>query len=540
MRKPLNAWFLILLPAILFWAGILYLRSTGNYFLTSVDPEYAYLFNGALFADLKLKISYILHPGTPLIILTAGVIRIVHAFRPGEDMLTDVIRNPELYIKAIIYTINLLSMGMLLLLGVFTYKKTRNIWLSVFLQLIPFAHSLALETMARVIPESLMLSLICLWIIQIISMFTHAEPVLNVKKHSLVMGILFGLSVALKLTLLPLILMPLIVLTGWRNKLRFVVVSLFSFSVFAFPVLLKYNMFYSWVKNIIIHTGSYGGGDRGILHWNEFFGHLKFQADKSPFLIISLSILLISLFIYITYKKPGIQKDKLKINLSVALILVVIFQFIITAKHYAFHYMLPAILLTLPMIVLSAGMMREIFPSALTLPRLKVIAAFLGLIVLVYIIPRTYSQTSLRTDRNKSIQESYIRYKVDRFSGPLIIGTSYYGCSAVEYALTFGIQESGKYSPYLYDKVNRIYPSIWLYFPWGKAFYAGNKTILPSAFLMPDKKYNLYIADYSIDRYQEIIKALKQNEDSLQFTITKVYVDSSAMQGLFVLQTEHE
>ena len=89
-------------------------------------------------ADPK-RISVTLdHPGTPLIVLIAMVMRVVHAFRGGEDMLTDLIRNPEIYLRATLYTIEVLSAAVLFLFGLFVYQKTRNIMLALFLQLIPF------------------------------------------------------------------------------------------------------------------------------------------------------------------------------------------------------------------------------------------------------------------------------------------------------------------------------------------------------------------------------------------------------------------
>ncbi len=535
MKKPLNTWFLFILPALLFLTGILFLHSSGTYFLSCVDPEYAYLFNGALFADLKLRIAYILHPGTPLIVLIALVIRVVHAFRPAEAMLADVISNPELYIQATIYTINLLSAGMLLLLGFITYRRTRNIRLALFLQLIPFVHSLGMETLARVIPESLMLSLLCLWIIQIINMYADKESMPHKKMQGLSLGILYGLSVALKLTLLPFAVVPLIILSGWKSRLTFILVSVLSFVVFAFPVFLKYNLFKKWVTNIIWHTGTYGTGDSGIWHWNEFLVHLKLLAGNSQFLIVSLGLLMTGLMAYSIPGKDGKRGDRLIFRLSVSMILVVALQFMITAKHFAYHYMLPAILLTVPMLLLSGNMLREKFPSLLSSVRLKAVMAVSGILILGIMIRGSYHQISRRLEKNKVLEASYNQFKKYRSSGPLIVSASYNGCPPVEYALTFGIQESGRYTHYLYEKVTRIYPSTILYFPWGKVFYAGHDEIAPSAFLKERTNYMLYIAEYSQKKLEEITGYLDQNDKGLHFTARNIYYIQSTNEALFEL-----
>ncbi len=533
-KKTLNAWWLVVFPALLFLTGMLYLYTTGDFFLKSVDPEYAYLFNGAVLADHKPDIFYVDHPGTPLIVLIAAVIRTIHVFTPGQDILTEVIKNPELYIKATIFIINLLGAILLYLLGLFTFKKTRNISLAVFLQLIPFVQTLGLETLARLTPESLMLTLICLWIILVISMNSGKKSRFSWIWYGLASGILTGLCVAVKLTLIPFVVIPLIILSGWKDRLLFAFTSVISFFMFAFPILYKYEEFYYWVKNIVTHTGIYGTGDRGVVHWNEFFAHLKLQLVNSPYLLVSLIILIVSLILYLFVRKEGIRREPLKIKLAIAAILVVIFNYLITAKHFAFHYMLPSILLTVPVIVLAGSMLGQIFPPLYQ--RLKTGIIILGILILVNIIPRSYRQLSLREDRRKILKESWWMYKEHRSQGPLIICPSYYGCSAVEYALTFGIHMSGKYGPYIFEKMNRIYPSTYLYFPWGKVFYAGRNEISPSVFLREGTSYMLYIAEYSKEKLDEITGLINQNEKGMHWIAVKVYQIESSNEALFQLQ----
>ena len=538
--KSLKVSFLIIIPLFFFLSGILYQHSTGIYFLKSVDPEYAYLFNGAIMADLKPDIYYVDHPGTPLVVLIAVVIRVVHAFRGGEDMLTDFVKNPEIYLRAALYTIEVLSAAVIFLLGLFVYKKTRNIVLALFLQLIPFAHYLGLETQARLIPESMMVIVISFWVMLIIRMNYDKEIGIHTQRYSLALGVLFGFSLALKLTLLPFVIIPLVILSGVKSRLWFAATAAVSFFVFAFPILFKYHTFYTWVKNILTHTGSYGGGDKGIAHWNEFAEHLRLQIANTPYLMISLVFLAIVLILYFSMRKREIQHDNLKAALAVAAILVTVFQYLITAKHFASHYMLPSILLTIPMIVLAGSILMQLFPTLYEPLRLNAIIGILGIYLLFHIIPTVNQYLSLREGRRKNLVESYLKFKENRSHGPLIISVSYYGCSAVEYAITFGLQVCGKYSPYLYEKVNKIYPSTYMYYPWSKSFYAGSSEIPPSAFLQAGTDYMLYIADYSAPKLDEITSVLNQNNTNMHWTAKKIYQIESTNEALFQLQAGKE
>ena len=540
MSKPLQVLFLIIFPILLFIAGVCYQHSTGIYFLTSVDPEYAYLFNGALMADLKPDISYIDHPGTPLVVLIAAVMRIVHLFRGREDMLTDFVNNPEIYLRATLYTIEILSAVVVFVLGLFVYKKTRNIMLALFLQLIPFVHYLGLETQARLIPESLMVILISFWIMLVFHMNKDKEIGIHAQRYGLAFGVLCGFSLALKLSLLPFVIIPLIILSGWKSRLWFIGTTIISFFVFAFPILFRFHTFYTWVKNIIIHTGSYGGGDKGIFHWNEFIQHLSLQLANTPYLKISVIFLTLVLILYLVIRKKGNPRDPLKARLAVAAILAVVLQYIITSKQFAPHYMLPSILLTIPMVVLAGSILMQMFPSLFESLRIKAIIGILGIYLLVHILPILNQYLSLREDRRKNVEESYLKFKQFRSHGPLIVSASYYGCSAVEYALTFGLHVSGKYGPYLYEKVKKIYPSTYLYFPWSKSFYAGNSEIPPSAFLQADTDYMLYIADYSAEKLDDITGVLNKNDINVHWTAKKIYLIESTNEALFQLQAGKE
>jgi hypothetical protein len=534
--KSLIVSFLLIIPLFFFLSGICYQHSTGIYFLKTVDPEYAYLFSGAVMADLKPDIYYVDHPGTPLVVIIAVVMRVVHAFRGGEDMLTDFMKNPELYLRAALYTIEVLSATVIFLLGLFVYKKTRNIILALFLQLIPFAHYLALETQARLIPESMMVIVISFWVMLIIRMNQDKETGIHPKWYGIAFGILFGFSLALKLTLLPLVLIPLIVLSGLKSRLWFSATAVISFFVFAFPILFKYHTFYMWVKNIITHTGAYGSGDKGIVHWNEFIEHLRQQIANTPYLLISFLFLAIVLVIYFAVRKQGTRRDPLKASLAVAAILVTVFQYLITAKHFAFHYMLPSILLTLPMVVLAGSILVKLFPALFEPLRLNAIIGLLGIYLLVHIIPTVNQYLSLREARRKTQEESYMKFIENRPQGPLIVSASYYGCSAVEYALTFGIQECGNYSPYMLEKMNKVYPSTYLYYPWAKTFYAGRSGILPSSFLKAGTDYMLYIADYSNEKLDEITGLLNQTDKNMHWNAKKIYLMESTNEALFHLQ----
>ena len=423
---------LIVLPVALFVTGILYLEHMGWFFLKGVDPEYAYLFNGLLLADGKPDVDYVYHPGTPMLCVIAAVIRALHLFRPG-DLIPDVMANPEVYIRTTIYFVNLLGSIMLFFLGFYAYRKIRHLATALVLQLVPFVHNLALEPLSRLIPESLMLSITCMWLMMLVRIATDPEQARNGKKYSLILGILTGLSVADKLTLIPYVVIPLFLLHGLKQKARFAGTAMLSFVVFAFPVLYKGIYFYHWVTNIITHTGRYGSGDKGLVQWGEFSNNLTLLIHNTPWLIVSWALLIAALVIRGIGTRNRESRESWKSRISVALIILVILQFIFSAKQFAYHYMLPAILLTIPMILLAFSLFQDVFPMAKPWVHNAVMSVLMVLVV-VHIVPRMNGQLKYMAADRKNRTEQYQKYTESRQEGPMIISATYYGCAAIEYA----------------------------------------------------------------------------------------------------------
>jgi hypothetical protein len=525
-----------ILPIAMILAGLLYTDIIGPYFVRCVDPEFAYLTNGLLIADLKLHIGFFSHPGTPVQCVAAGIIRIVHLFRPGHSMVQDVLLNPELYIRAIVLAVSLFNAVALFLLGFFAYKITQNLILALFIQLTPFTHGLTLSVMGRLMPEPLMNILVCGWIILMLRLIFLDSDKLNFRRYAILFGLLFGISLADKLTFLPFILIPIIVLSGWKNKLIFILSSAGFFFLFAFPVTLKLPQFYDWVKTIFIHTGNYGSGDRGIINWNEFTGHLRLQLASTGLLKwVFLVLVLMSIF-YLIIKRKSATFDPRKLRAGIALILVIGFEYLLTSKHFAFHYMIPAILLTAFAILLILLFLKDLFPGVMRPVVFNGILVVSGFFILFLTTYRFLAGARQVQQIVKPVRASYSKVGPLLHSSPKILSVSYYGCDAVEYALTFGIHESGRYSQFLTDNLKELYPSTVLYFPWSKVFYEGIKETKPSDFIKPGIDYTLYIAEYTKQRLDEIMEQLTNNPDNYNYIINPVYVDSVKQKGVFTVK----
>jgi hypothetical protein len=541
IKKPLYGksnrllWLLVILPIVLLAASFLFIFGIGLCFLKSVDPEYAYLFNGLMLAQGHPDIQYTDHPGIPLQMAVAIVSRVVHLFRPGQSLVNDILLNPETYIRATLYTVSCINAIAVFLLGLYTYRFSYNLTAAIFLQLTPFSHLLVMESIGRLVPELLMCSLVCGWLMVLVKLFFSEKEERNYNSYSIVFAILIGLSLADKLTFLPYVLLPLIILPTWKLRLRYMILSLFSFMVFAFPVVLNYKAFFRWIANIFIHTGPYGAGEKGVIDWNLFIDRIIILGTQRFLLFAGITLLIITLY-YIIIRRKQERSVNITINIALAILTILLLQYIMTAKQFAYYYMMPSLLLIVFMIFISVYLLKELFPGLEKRKIPELLMGLAGLLLVINITTKTAKDLK-NIYKAKAIKEEAYQEIVPLLSStPKIIGASYYGCSAVEYALTFGIHVSGRHGNYLTEHVKELYPSTYIYFPWEKVFYEGNKEILPSSFIHPSTTYTLYIADYSVDKLNDIVAKIKTDTINYNYAVDEVFQSQATAEAVFSLK----
>jgi hypothetical protein len=258
---------------------------------------------------------------------------------------------------------------------------------------------------------------------------------------------------------------------------------------------------------MLTHTGSYGGGEAGFARWNEFTEHLSLLVNYTPYLLWSAIALTLSTLLYLATRKQ-LTANTQQVKLNLALVALVIMQYFMASKQFAYHYMIPSILLTPFIVILTAKTLQLVFPAI----KEKVISVFMvvaGLLLILNIAPKMNSQLRYMQAVTKTKTDAWRQLAPALQNSPKIISPSYYGCSAIEYALTYGLHVSGKHGNFLFEHIKKHYPSTYLYFPWGKVFYEGNREIDPALFIQPSLTYTVYIAEYSRDRLNEVITAIQ-------------------------------
>jgi len=501
IKKKLNIIIFSILPITLIVIGILLRKGLGYSFLCSIDPEYSYLFNGLNLANLNFPF-HVDHPGTPLQILCAIVIRVVHLFHNNNlSFDADLFSNPEFYISAILYTILLLDAIALFVMAYIIFKKTNNLALSVFFQLTPFISHSILLNLNRIMVEQMFVTTVIVLILTII-LYTRNENRSDklIDKYLIIFSIIIGYGMAIKITFSPLFLIPFIILPGLKKKALYFLFTLASFSLFAFPIFNRWVFYRDWVTNLITHNGPYGSGAETFISPRTYISNLNIILHSDILLsIIYVSIILGCILYNFNFLKIKKKKD-LKYKCLVGVSLVIILMIALVSKQFNYFYLTPAFLL------LSFGLylLISIYSRQFRFIRKKIIVIPLFIIFLILIsfndTIKIYTEYLFDHGRSKPYFSTLNRIDKDFKNKPTLIISNEYGSSYKEYGLFFGKSWSGpKMSVFYSPELIKLYPNIYFYHTWNNIF---NSWINSFSYIELLKKYQTVIL-YTGYRVQE-------------------------------------
>ncbi len=149
-----------------------------------------------------------------------------------------------------------------------------------------------------------------------------------------VFGILAGVAIATKITALPLLIVPFILLPG-RRKLDFLIIAGLSFVGATLPIFNQYRQFLGWLFRLSTHTSDYGAGERGLIDPARFVRQLLSYANQEKLFcgILLVSALAIGWWWLSIRRLP--RKDAVERAVPLGLMAVLYLAFESTCQRYA-------------------------------------------------------------------------------------------------------------------------------------------------------------------------------------------------------------
>ena len=294
---------LLLLPLAFLATGVYVRSASGPFWLgPNFDPDYVYLLSG-LRLVLGLPSWHVEHPGTPIQVLIAALIRLDG--RGGSVLSSDVLFHPEHYLNVTGLVLTFLVSGALFFTGLTALRFSNSVAVALLVQSGPFLSGrlLARDTY-RVNPEPALI-LASLLLLAVLFRDGTRETV-NGERSALMAGLVIGFGVACKFTFAPLLLIPVICLPGWRAKGLSVMAAAVAFVIATLPIVRLYPIAYAWIIGVITHRGAYGSGEPGFVRGATALIGARAVLGAAPVLMVGVCSGLAILISRLLRRKRGI------------------------------------------------------------------------------------------------------------------------------------------------------------------------------------------------------------------------------------------
>ncbi|MGB3019229.1 MAG: hypothetical protein WBC65_15595 [Ignavibacteria bacterium] len=512
---------LLIIPALFMLSGTMLKHAQGPYYLNFYDPTYVYLINSLNLAQMSgYGVGHFDHPGTTVQTAGAIIIKIFHSLRnSGDDIVADVLKNPEEYLILMNRIFGFINTLFLLLLGLFTLKVSGNIWYSLMIQLSPFSSIENFFGYIIVAPDNfLIFTSICMLGLLIYYLYNEEENSLSKQAIIVSFALVFAFGMATKISFFPLAVFPLLLIKGTRGKITFIVISMIAFLFFVLPAIGNYGEFANWVKDLFIRSGNYGEGDATIINPREFLEHLVMIFEKDTFFLITYAVTIATTFLSLTKRNfiktdPSMQRQfKLLIAVSITMTI----QILIVAKQYRQHYMIPAFMLSIFSLSLCASLLASFFNS------MKIIYGRIVIFVLIvgwgtYQVLFNYDLGSFQKNEAAKI-DKMLR---EDFEGRFVVST--FATAGKQPALAFGISYAGSQTDRYRAMLCELQQNHIFYNPWKKIFYSISNESIKDV-LLKEKKIIHQNWGYGI---HDFIKSVDDSCSVSNTSFTKIYTNGN-------------
>ncbi|MBK8554199.1 MAG: hypothetical protein IPL53_25385 [Ignavibacteria bacterium] len=474
MNNRIKFLLLLIIPVLVFLISISLKNYQGPYFTNyQSDPSYVYLISSLNLSQLSgYGVTHIDHPGTPVQVIGAFVIRIVYFFTGQENSLAqEVLFNPEKYLDAICYTIIFLNCFGLFILGVVAYNVYSNVIISLLLQSVPFTSVKIISLFTFVMTENFLFFVVCIFISALI-LFVNISNA-KIKKYSgyvILIGIISGLGISTKITFIPLIIIPLMLFRGIKYKLSFLLVTVLSFLFFVLPAISSANIdyFIRWISDLLIYSERYGKGAPTIIDQSSYLYNIKriFIAEWF-FGLAYFSVILSLMFCLITNFKNASVKIRIvftndnKYKLALGIFIAMTLQILIVAKHYGENYMFPSLAMSVFAVFISVSILKDSFGNTLSKRRTDFI--FIAVLLLIYVNGAISVYVYSNYLKVRTEEAGKLLNFVEKNSDNSIVTTSIHTNNRM-YPLFFCVSYAGSQRENYKSILNSEYPSANIFF----------------------------------------------------------------------------
>ncbi len=527
--KNYYKYLIYIIPALYLLLGLYFRQIFGDLSLRSVDPEYIHFISALCVSTGKFSQANIDQPASALHLLLAIVFRIVYFFREHNlPYFEDAISHSDLYLAVGNLVITVIIALSLLWAGKAVKSITNNIVYALAIQTSPFLLNIWYDLTGRIYAE--LLFIVPVFILQALLFREIYHQNENYKPRIFLYAFAVALGISLKMTFLPFLFLPLFLIKGIRDKLKYLFYTIIFFFLISLPVVFQFNKFRHWMFSIFVHSGTYEGGVKNIIDTSLFVKNFKTLVSSEHDLFYAFIFLILIILASVINKRS----KQVLIRIGLGLTLVFLGFIFIISKQYEVRYFVPALLFFPFLLVLNKEIIESFISS-------KTVNVVLGIIIVVVIGFKLKQEVPYM----RVVSESVGRQMAARMETRDVVNTlkkdSYkiivsqdYGCPFHEYAIMYSFSMGGKNWPDYKEKLNKLYPDTYQYFTWDNTLKYWGESFNPGKIIASGKPVYLYLQKDKKELYNRTIHKLFKNYKG--FTVKKKLIFENPQNGEAILQ----
>lgn len=350
---------LLVLPA-LFTVVLFIMRGNSLPFwqVFNLDPDYYYLLNGLMVVEMKAPTD-IGHPGTPVQVFIALVMRLMHLGQPTGAVVEAVLDAPERHLIMVTSVMYPLIGLALFALGRAFLGFTGRLAPALLAQSAPFLSMIIPKFGLHPKPEGFLIIAVALLMVVALKV---AEAERQEDRLAGWLGLAIGFGIACKLQFVAMGLVPLFLLDRRRLFLVLPLATVAGFLIFVSPAIPSYPLFLGWWGKVLTHSGAYGTGGAGVVDAGRYHRAVIGLFGSKLLFSIGFGLSLLTLAGYARLRRRGVIERQQLARLLAGMVLAQLATVLIVAKQSAAHYMVPALLLTGPELAVIWVLSAQVFP----------------------------------------------------------------------------------------------------------------------------------------------------------------------------------
>jgi hypothetical protein len=341
-----TSWLIILaLPCINLIMVLILRNHAGPFWMWSnLDPDYFYVLDSLNMINLNWPGVYH-HPGTPVQLFGAIIIRIAHPLTSSIELTQLVLQNPEYYLGLIHASLVVLNTLAMAFSGVCAYLAFGGYLAALFVQVGPFVSKLCIKWMTHVAPEPMLISVVL--VLGGIALLALRKGQLEHNKihYAALFGLIAGFGMAVKITSIGIYFLPIFILFNYRCLTTYALTTVLAAFIFTLPAIGNYGDFIAHIQNIAIGNPELGTPKKPFIIASEYLHQLKRMSSRPVFILV-LFFGLMTIGYFLAHNKFSYKKMPNIIKLIAGLCLADVVQVLIVAKQPTGHYMIPILTLS--------------------------------------------------------------------------------------------------------------------------------------------------------------------------------------------------